>query len=364
MAGNTFGDLFRITTFGESHGKLMGVVVDGCPAGLHISSNQIQQELDRRKPSSEGFSTARKESDICEIVSGVFEGKSTGAPICILIPNKDQREKDYSELKDKFRPSHADYTYNKKFGFRDHRGGGRSSARETVARVAGAAIAKLILKQFGVSIIAYTKQIGEIALDKPYSEYELSLVYESVLKCPDKPKEEEMLQHIRKIKEEGDTLGGIIECVCTSVPAGLGEPVFSKLNADIAAGIFSIQTVKGVEFGEGFKSASMKGSEHNDVFIMEDSKIKTETNRSAGIQGGISNGMDVFFRVAFKPVSTLMMDQKTIASSGEAVDINPRGRHDVCVVPRATAIVEAMAALVLCDHLLKNQMSKMDSIIK
>ncbi len=355
MAGNTFGTFFRLTTFGESHGHAIGGVVDGCPAGLAIDFEFIQQELDRRRPGQSSFATARKEPDIVEFLSGIFEGKTTGAPVAFCIQNTDQKGTDYDHLKDIFRPSHADFTYEMKYGFRDYRGGGRSSARETLARVAGGAIARLLLLQSGISIQAYVSQIGPVSLPGNPDDIDLSGIEENPVRCPDAAAAQRMLDYLAELKQQGDTTGGVISCIAKHVPAGLGEPVFDKLNADLAKAMLSINAARGFEMGEGFLAASMKGSEHNDLFIVDKEKhIVTLTNHSGGIQGGISNGEPVWFRVAFKGVATLMQDQPSVNRNGEAVVIHGKGRHDVCVVPRAVPIVEAMTALVLADHLLRN----------
>ena len=353
MSGNSFGTLFRITTFGESHGKAIGVVIDGCPAGLVIDENFIQSELDRRKPGQSKLTTDRKEEDKVEILSGIFEGKSTGTPIAMMIHNKDHRSEDYSALKDVYRPSHADYTWEKKFGIRDYRGGGRSSARETATRVASGAIAKLLLAHFGVQISAFVSAVGAITNPLPYSQLNLTLTESSLVRNPDANSSELMERAIEAAKAGGDSLGGVISCVIKNCPAGLGEPVFDKLHADLGKAMLSINAVKGFEIGSGFEGASMHGSEHNDAFIRADDMIHTATNNSGGIQGGISNGEDIFFRVAFKPVATIAKSQQTVNTSGEAVELSAKGRHDPCVVPRAVPIVEAMAALTLADHLLR-----------
>ena len=353
MSGNSFGTLFRITTFGESHGKAIGVIIDGCPAGLVIDENFIQSELDRRKPGQSKLTTDRKEEDKVEILSGIFEGKSTGTPIAMMIHNKDHRSEDYSALKDVYRPSHADYTWEKKFGIRDYRGGGRSSARETATRVASGTIAKLLLAHFGVQISAFVSAVGAITNPLPYSQLDLTLTESSLVRNPDAKSSELMERAIEEAKASGDSLGGVISCVIKNCPAGLGEPVFDKLHADLGKAMLSINAVKGFEIGSGFEGSSMSGSEHNDAFVKEGNSIHTSTNNSGGIQGGISNGEDIFFRVAFKPVATIAKSQQTINTSGEEVDLSAKGRHDPCVVPRAVPIVEAMAALTLADHLLR-----------
>ena len=353
MSGNSFGTIFRITTFGESHGKAIGVVIDGCPAGLEINEAFIQSEMDRRKPGQSKLTTDRKEEDKIEILSGVFEGKSTGAPIAITIQNKDHRSDDYTALKDVYRPSHADFTWESKYGIRDYRGGGRSSARETAARVAAGAVAKLFLAKFNITISAYVSQVGNIKNEKTYSELDLSQTETSIIRNPDKNSSALMEKAIEDAKASGDSLGGVISCVIKNCPVGLGEPVFDKLHADLGKAMLSINAVKGFEIGSGFDGVEMKGSEHNDAFIMEGNSVHTRSNNSGGIQGGISNGEDIFFRTAFKPVATIAKSQDTINKSGEEVELAAKGRHDPCVVPRAVPIVEAMAALVIADHLLR-----------
>lgn len=357
MAGNTFGKAFTITTFGESHGKAIGVIIDGCPPNVEIDMDFIQGELDKRRPGQSKITTQRKESDTCQILSGVFEGKSTGTPIAILIPNEDQRSKDYSHIQDKYRPSHADYTYEEKYGIRDYRGGGRSSARETAARVAAGAIAKLFLKQKGIEIFAHVSGVGEI--DLPAVAYEdLSALLEirenNIVRCVDETRVEELIDLINTTRKNGDTIGGRIATVIKNVPVGLGEPVFDKLHADLAKAMLSINAVQGFEYGSGFEGTRKKGSENNDIFDKdENGKIVTKTNHSGGIQGGISNGMDITFQTGFKPVATIMRDQDSLDKHGEKTTVSGKGRHDPCVVPRAVIIVEAMAALVLADHYLR-----------
>ncbi|MBA3898651.1 MAG: chorismate synthase, partial [Bacteroidetes bacterium] len=329
MAGNTIGVLFRLSTFGESHGLAIGGLIDGCPAGLGINQEFIQKELDRRKPGQSGIVTQRKESDKVEFLSGIFEGKATGAPIGFIIRNEDQKPKDYDNLKDVFRPSHADLTYDLKYGIRDHRGGGRSSARETACRVVAGAIAKLLLQNLKISINAYVCQVGDVKAKQPYTLYNLENSTENIIRCPDPKASEKMIALIQKAKKSGDTLGGIITCVIKNVPPGLGEPVFDKLHADIGKAMLSINAVKGFEFGSGFGSATMRGSEHNDVFYAsENGEIKSNTNRSGGIQGGISNGEDIYFNVAFKPVATILKPQETVDSKGNNVEFQAQGRHD------------------------------------
>ncbi len=354
---NTFGKLFTLTTFGESHGVAVGGVVDGMPPGIPIDIDFIQQELARRRPGQSRITTDRKELDQVELLSGVFEGKSTGTPIGFIVRNRNQQSKDYDSIADLFRPSHADYTYYNKYGIRDYRGGGRASARITLSRVVSGALAKLVLKQKGISITAYTSQVGNITLDKDYQKYDFSLIESNPVRCPEPKKAKEMEALIAEMKREGDTIGGVITCVIKGCPVGLGEPEFDKLHAQLGAAMLSINAVKGFEYGEGFVGASYRGSQQNDVFIPSSDKqqahgIKTKTNHSGGIQGGISNGEDIYFRVAFKPVATLLMEQETVNKEGEATKIDVHGRHDPCVLPRAVPIVEAMAAMTILDALL------------
>ncbi|EON78889.1 Chorismate synthase [Lunatimonas lonarensis] len=356
---NTFGRVFAITTFGESHGKGLGVIIDGCPAGVEIDEDFIRSEMQRRKPGQSKITTQRKEEDEFQILSGVFEGKSTGTPISIVILNTDQKSKDYSHIADKFRPSHADYTYHHKFGVRDYRGGGRSSARETAARVAAGAVAKLMLRSFGVTVQAYVSQAGPIKLEKHYSELDLTLTERNIVRCPDPELAEKMIAYIDEIRKDRDTVGGVVSCVAAGVPPGLGEPVFDRLHAALGHAMLSINAVKGFEYGSGFEGVQMRGSEHNDAFYKEGDRIRTRTNHSGGIQGGISNGEDIYFRVAFKPVATIMQDQESVNEAGESTVVSGKGRHDPCVVPRAVPIVEAMCALVLADFLLLNRLSKL-----
>ncbi|MCB0517408.1 MAG: chorismate synthase [Lewinellaceae bacterium] len=363
MAGNTFGQVFRITTFGESHGLAIGAVIDGCPAGVAIDENYIQREMDRRRPGQSSIVTQRKESDQVEILSGVFEGKTTGMPIALLIKNEDARSKDYGHIADKFRPSHADYTYYSKYGIRDYRGGGRSSARETAARVAAGAIAKLLLKHLNIEIQAFVSRVGELALAKNYQELDLSQVETNDVRCPDTATAEQMEALIKQVRKAGDTIGGVVSCVIKGCPAGLGEPVFDKLHADLGKAMLSINACKGFEIGSGFGSVAMRGSVHNDVFENLEGKITTRTNNSGGIQGGISNGMDIYFSAAFKPVATIVQAQDSLNEAGEKVTVEGKGRHDPCVVPRAVPIVEAMAALVLADHLLRQNTANLHSIM-
>ena len=350
--GNSFGKIFQVSTFGESHGPALGVVIDGCPAGLEIDTDFIRRELDRRKPGQSKITTQRKEPDTFEVLSGVFEGKSTGTPIAVLIRNKDQKSKDYSHIADKFRPSHADYTFQAKYGIRDYRGGGRSSARETAARVAAGAIAKMLLSKSGINVQAYVSQVGHIKLEKAYQELDLSSTETNILRCPDPEMAEEMIALIDETRKKRDTIGGVVTGVIQGVPAGLGEPVFDKLHAQLGKAMLSINAVKGFEYGSGFEGVKMNGSSHNDTFYKEEEIVKTHTNFSGGIQGGISNGQDIYFNVAFKPVATIMQDQESINETGETVTVSGKGRHDPCVAPRAVPIVEAMAALVIADYLL------------
>lgn len=356
MPGSSIGYIFKLSTFGESHGSAIGGVIDGVPSGIEIDIQEIQNELDRRKPGQSRITTQRKEADVVQILSGLFDGKTTGAPIGFIIPNEDQRSKDYDHNKDVFRPSHADYTYTKKYGIRDHRGGGRSSARETANWVVAGAIAKQILKKIGVDIIAYVDQVGSIKLnDKRW--YSKDEVESNVVRCPDQKLAQEMEELILSVKKEGDTLGGAIRCIIKNVPLGLGEPVFDKLHANLGKAMLSINAVKGIEFGLGFDGISQKGSELNDLFLADGS---TKTNHSGGIQGGISNGMPIDFRVAFKPVATILKEQNTIDDAGNVVTMQGKGRHDPCVVPRAVPIVEALSAMVILDFYLIALKDKMN----
>ena len=354
---NTFGKLFTLTTFGESHGAAVGGIVDGMPAGITIDIDFIQCELARRRPGQSHITTDRKEADKVELLSGVFEGKSTGAPIGFLVRNTNQHSKDYENIRDLFRPSHADYTYYSKYGIRDYRGGGRSSARITLSRVVAGALAKLVLQQQGINITAYTEQVGNIQLDRDYHQYDLSLIDSNPVRCPDPQKAKEMEELIAQVKSEGDTIGGVISCVIKGCPVGLGEPEFGKLHAQLGAAMLSINAVKGFEYGEGFAGASWRGSQQNDTFLPTDDShqyplCNIETNHSGGIQGGISNGEDIYFRVAFKPVATLLMEQQTVNMEGKATTMDVQGRHDPCVLPRAVPIIEAMAAMTILDALL------------
>ncbi len=357
--GNSFGKLFKITTFGESHGQGIGVVLDGCPAGLAINSDLIQFQLDRRKPGQSRITTQRNEPDQFQILSGVFEGKSTGTPIAMVIWNKDARGKDYSHIADKFRPSHADFTYQEKYGIRDYRGGGRSSARETAARVAAGAIAMHLLSGYGIEIRSYVSQVGEIKLNLPFQQLDLKQIEDNIVRCPHAETAQTMIDHIDAIRKSGDSIGGIVTGVLTGVPVGLGEPVFDKLHAQLGNAMLGINAVKGFEYGSGFEGVKMKGSEHNDQFEKQGDKIVTTSNYSGGIQGGISNGQDIYFNVAFKPVATIMKDQNSIDKSGLPTVVKGKGRHDPCVVPRAVPIVDAMAALVLADCILLNKSIKL-----
>lgn len=355
--GNNYGTLFKISTFGESHGPAIGVIIDGCPAGLAIDESFIQSELDRRKPGQSKITTQRKEDDSFRILSGVFEGKSTGTPIAIVIENQDQRSKDYSHIENTFRPSHADFTYQEKYGVRDHRGGGRSSARETAARVAAGAIAKLLLRQQGVEINAYVSQVGSLKAPE-YTQMDLRKTEDNIVRCPDPATAEKMIALIDQVRLDRDTIGGVVSCVIKNTPVGLGEPVFDKLHAELGKAMLSINAVKGFEYGSGFAGVELRGSQHNDEFVNEGGKIRTKTNHSGGVQGGISNGEEIYFKVAFKPVATIMQDQATVDKEGNEAVVSGKGRHDPCVVPRAVPIVEAMAALVLADFLLRNKASK------
>ena len=347
---NSFGKIFTITTFGESHGEAIGGVIDGCPAGVTLDLEAIQQELDRRKPGQSKIVTQRKEPDEVQFLSGIFEGKTTGASIGFIIKNVHQRSNDYSHIKDSYRPSHADYTYDKKYGVRDYRGGGRTSARETANWVVGGAVAKQVIPE--IKINAFTSSVGDIFMEKPYQDIDFSKTESNIVRCPDEASAEKMIARINEIKKQGDTIGGTITCVIQNVPVGLGEPIFDKLHAQLGKAMLSINAVKGFEYGSGFCGAKMKGSEHNDIFNADGT---TKTNLSGGIQGGISNGMDIYFRVAFKPVATIMQGQQTIDKAGNIVEMHGKGRHDPCVVPRAVPIVEALAAMVLTDFMLLNK---------
>lgn len=363
MAGNTFGTLFRLTTFGESHGVAIGGILDGCPAGLEMDVDFIHNELQRRKPGQSHITTQRKEEDRVIFLSGIFEGKTTGQPIGFTIENTNQKPNDYDHLKDTYRPSHADYTYEQKYSIRDYRGGGRSSARETACRVVGGAIAKLFLKHYNVSIQAYVCRVGPVILHTSYKELDLSKTEASVVRCPDEEAGKHMIAYIEEVRKQGDTIGGIVSCVIQGTPIGLGEPVFDKLHAELGKAMLGINAVKGFEYGEGFNSINYKGSELNDAFIASNpaqgnKKTTTKTNHSGGIQGGISNGEDIYFNVAFKPVATIMQDQQSIDKDGNETTVKGKGRHDPCVLPRAVPIVESMAALVLADFILRNRAAK------
>jgi chorismate synthase len=383
MPGNTFGTLFRLTTFGESHGPAVGGIVDGCPAGLWVDEDFIQREMDRRRPGQSALVSQRREPDRVRLLSGIMEGRTTGMPIAFVIENEDQRSRDYDHLATVFRPSHADFTWQARYGHRDHRGGGRSSARETAARVAAGALAKLLLRERNIEIKGYVSQVGELRLETPYTELDLGLTESNEVRCPDPAMARAMAALIQSVRKQGDTVGGVVSAVVRGCPAGLGEPVFDKLQADLAKAMLSINAAKGFEYGSGFSGAAMRGSAHNDVFYREEGPepesqdkeerkeepgnagsefspvfpapgIRTRTNFSGGIQGGISNGMDIYFRVAFKPVATLLRDQESVNMAGETVTVQGKGRHDPCVLPRAVPIVEAMAALVLADHSLRS----------
>ncbi len=355
---NSYGSLFKITTFGESHGPAIGVIIDGCPAGLTIDEAFIQSELDRRRPGQSKITTQRKEDDTFKILSGIFENRTTGTPIALIIENQDQRSKDYGHIAETFRPSHADYTYEVKYGHRDYRGGGRSSARETAARVAAGAIAKLLLKENGADITAFVSKVGGITAPH-YTQLDLSQTETNIVRCPDPDTAAKMIDLIEQVRLERDTIGGIVTCVIKNVPVGLGEPVFDKLHAELGKAMLSINAVKGFEYGSGFEGVKFRGSKHNDEFYNEEGRIRTRTNFSGGIQGGISNGEDIYFNVAFKPVATIMQDQTSVDKHGKETTVSGRGRHDPCVLPRAVPIVEAMAALVLADFMLRNKTSRL-----
>ena len=356
--GNTFGNLFKLTSFGESHGSMIGGIIEGCPAGLEINKGLIQKDLDRRKPGQSKVTSPRKEDDKVQLLSGIFEGKSTGTPIGFLIPNINSKSQDYSNIKDVFRPSHADYTYEEKYGLRDYRGGGRSSARETACRVVAGSIAKQLLNNYGIKISAYVSSIGNIFADE--KNVDLNKDYDSnIVRCPDNDASEKMINLITELKSKGNTVGGQIKCIINGVKPGLGQPVFDKLHADLGKAMLSINAVKGFEYGSGFSGSKMTGSVHNDEFIVENGNVSTKTNNSGGIQGGISNGEEIYFKVAFKPVATIMSKQNSIDKEKNNVELSVKGRHDPCVVPRAVPIVESMAAIVLADHLLRNRLSKL-----
>ncbi len=358
MAGNSFGKIFRISTFGESHGRAIGVIIDGCPAGIAVDLEEIQREMGRRRPGQSAIVTQRKEADQVEILSGIFEGKTTGTPLSMIIYNADARSKDYSHIADKFRPSHADYTYQTKYGIRDYRGGGRSSARETAARVAAGALARQWLREMGIQIQAWVSQVGTVQMPEEQRMYRPEEVESNPVRCPHADTAARMEELIRQVRKEGDTIGGVVSARVEGVPPGLGEPAFDKLHADLAKAMLSINAAKGFEYGSGFAGIRMRGSEHNDAFVKEGDRIRTRTNHSGGIQGGISNGEAIYFRVAFKPVATIVPDQDSLNEEGEKVIVQGKGRHDPCVVPRAVPIVEAMAALVLADHILRHRSSR------
>ena len=365
MAGNSFGQVFKLTTFGESHGEAIGGIIDGCPAGLSIDLDFIQNELDRRKPGQSPITTQRKEGDKVQFLSGIFEGKTTGTPIGFIIANENHKSDDYEHLKDVFRPSHADFTYETKYGIRDYKGGGRSSARETACRIVGGAVAKLILKYNKITIRAYVSCVKDVKINIHYSKLDLSKTENNIIRCPDETTANKMIALIEEVRKAGDTVGGIVTCVVKGAPVGLGEPVFDKLHADLGKAMLSINAVKGFEYGAGFDAVNSLGSELNDIFVPKASlgesgnEITTKTNNSGGVQGGISNGQDIYFNIAFKPVATVMQKQKSVNTKGEEVNLEAKGRHDPCVLPRAVPIVESMTALVLVDHLLRNRVSKL-----
>lgn len=356
---NRIGTIFSLTSFGESHGEAVGGVIDGMPAGVKIDMEQVQYELDRRRPGQSSIVTARNEKDRVRVLSGIFEGLTTGTSIGFVVENTNQHSHDYSNIKDTYRPSHADYTYTMKYGVRDYRGGGRSSARETVARVVAGAFARQALQQLGIEIYAYTSQVGHVELDKDYRLYDKNVIERNIVRCPDEQKAQEMINLIREVKAEGDTIGGVITCVVKGVPVGLGEPVFGKLHAQLGAAMLGINAVKGFEYGMGFDCATKRGSEVNDTFVCNNGEISTVTNNSGGIQGGISNGEDICFRVAFKPVATLLRDVETVNAQGENITLHAKGRHDPCVLPRAVPVVEAMTAIVIMDYYLLNKTVKL-----
>ncbi|MHA8066036.1 chorismate synthase [Aquirufa sp. ROCK2-A2] len=362
--GSIYGKIFQISTFGESHGAAVGVVVQGCPSGIDFDLDFIQSELDRRKPGQSRITTQRKEADSIEVLSGVFEGKTTGTPIAMLVWNGDQRSKDYSHISDQFRPSHADFTYFAKYGLRDYRGGGRSSARETVARVAAGALAKLVLNKLGVKISAYVSQVGKLKLQTPVEQLDLSITETNAVRCPDPTLAEEMFAYIDDIRKQGDSVGGVVSAYIEGCPVGLGEPVFDKLHAELGKAMLSINAVKGFEYGSGFDGVELRGSEHNDIIVKDadTGEIKTLTNHSGGIQGGISNGEPIYFRVGFKPVATIMQDQDSLNEKGDKITVSGKGRHDPCVVPRAVPIVEAMAAIVILDFYLRNKLIQISAL--
>lgn len=352
---DSFGHIFTLTTFGESHGAGVGGIVDGMPAGIDIDTDFIQAELDRRRPGQSRITTARQEDDVVELLSGIFEGKSTGCPIGFLVRNTNQHSHDYENVRNVYRPSHADYTYSAKYGLRDHRGGGRSSARETISRCVGGALAKLVLRQLGIQVTAYTSQVGSIAINPDYRKYDFARIEDNPVRCPDQEAAARMEDLILQVKGEGDTIGGVVTCIIKGCPAGLGEPAFSKLHADLGAAMLSINAVKGFEYGEGFAGVWQRGSQQNDIFCMRGGEIDTLTNHSGGIQGGISNGQDIYFRVLFKPVATQLREQPTVDKYGNETILQVKGRHDPCVLPRAVPVVEAMAAMTILDHYLLNK---------
>ena len=356
---NTFGNIFTLTSFGESHGKAIGGIIDGFPAGIRIDEDFVQHELARRRPGQSALTTGRKEADTVEFLSGIYEGVSTGCPIGFVVWNTNQHSSDYDNMKDVFRPSHADFTYTQKYGIRDHRGGGRSSARETISRVVGGALAKLALKEIGVQITAFTSQVGTLVLDKSYTQYDLRHIEDNPVRCPDPVLARQMEELILRVKGEGDTVGGTVSCIIQGCPVGLGEPAFGKLHAALGNAMLSINAAKGFEYGQGFGSMELRGSQQNDVFYNENGHIALHTNRSGGIQGGISNGEDIYFRVAFKPVATILMEQPTVDKEGNETTLKARGRHDPCVLPRAVPIVEAMAAMTILDYYLLNKTTRM-----
>ncbi|MCD7931799.1 MAG: chorismate synthase [Tannerellaceae bacterium] len=352
---NTFGNIFRLTSFGESHGAGIGGVIDGCPAGIELDMEFIQQELDRRKPGQSKLTTPRKENDEVQFLSGIYEGKTTGTPIGFIVWNQNQHSSDYDSMKHVYRPSHADYTYQTKYGIRDPRGGGRSSARETISRCVAGALAKLVLKQYNISIQGYTSQVGNIRLEKDYTQYDLTVSEQNPVRCPDPVKAEQMAALIEEVKGDGDTIGGVITCIIQGAPVGLGEPAFGKLHAALGQAMLTINAAKGFEYGDGFDAGLYRGSEHNDRFFNNNGQIDTRTNYSGGIQGGLSNGQDIYFRVAFKSVATILQEQETVTMEGEDTILKAKGRHDPCVLPRAVPIVEAMAAMTILDYLLLNR---------
>jgi chorismate synthase len=356
MSANSFGNFYKLTSFGESHGRAVGGIIEGILPGLEMDMDFLQAEMNRRRPGQSAITTPRDEKDQVEILSGIFNGKATGTPMGFLVWNGDQRSDDYSNIKDTFRPSHADYTYLSKYGIRDHRGGGRSSARETIARVFAGAVAKLILRQQGIEIQAYTSQVGTLKCEKHYTQMDLAQAESNIVRCPDADTAQKMIDYIDQVRQDKDSVGGVITCVIKNSPVGLGEPVFDKLHAALGHAMLGINAVKGFEYGSGFGATQMRGSEHNDEFYMDGDRVRTRTNLSGGIQGGIANGEDIYFNVAFKPIATILKEQKTVNSEGEEVNTTVKGRHDPCVLPRAVPIVEAMAAMVMADHWYMNKM--------